>query len=846
MRETMEVSERLFRYLLEDKGKRIQEIQQGSHGRVRMERSPCSVVVSGTKEAVEAAIEGVKRAEKELKEATVEMEVSGAQMEMLLDKKGALMKKIEKEQKCRLDVDRKTKKVLVLAPETSREEALGALKALLDSVRVETVSLKPRQAGLFVGVKGSNIMKMRETSGAQLEVEKDTLRISGEETAVKKAMELVQKWLEEHVVMEMESEASVAFAVVVGPKGANRKVLEKELGVELSVEDDKTGKARITVLGSAPQCESAVNDLQNKMEQYKKENVNVSFPGGVLQNAPELRRSSLEVKMKELGVEMSMMERRGVVTVHGAEESLQKAVEYLEEVKRKYEEYEEREVKVAKGEIGILVGRGGENVRRLQDKLGVVVVIDKGNEKNDSNPRVRVWGPKEKVEAGCEGVIADLEERVQVSESIPCSVKQISRLTENRFAVINEIEEQSGAEVDVPRELPVFGSTAVTVRGNKREVERAVPLVREALQGLVRKTLRVRGEHVCLVLKSGNLQLQRLTLESKSRIMVDEEKGEVTVVGPKEGVELVLRRFLEQLRVLLPEEYLMESVAENVSLGLSVEKNMKEMERYMKEHGVEIYQDVCGVYVYGPSESLPEAKEWLKDMCERVSKENAVVSVPKECISFLIGTRGNRISQMRKVSGSSLDIIHDNAVWIQGKEECVMKGVELVSNALEEYEATHRRIQIDPEYIGVLVGARGSNLSRLRQRFLTTVSVDDDGWVSVSGAQKQAVEDTIAEIVKYLEEKKQEMGSEKQESEGRREFKRHREESVEEKTKEKVSQGRESVWEKLKHNPQLPVGMSKKKEESHSKEVSRILGLKDATVGGSDCYKSESGYTVEL
>ena len=771
----MEVSERLFHYLLEDKGKRIQEIQQSSHGRVRMERSPCSVVVSGTKEAVEAAIEGVKRAEKELKEATVEMEVSGAQMEMLLDKKGALMKKVEKEQECRLDVDRKTKKVLVLAPETSREEALGALKALLDSVRVETVSLKPRQAALFVGVKGSNIMKMRETSGAQLEVEKDTLRISGEETAVKKAMEVVQKWLEEHVVMEMESEASVAFAVVVGPKGANRKVLEKELGVE-----------------------------------------------------------------------MSMMERRGVVTVHGAEESLQKAVEYLEEVKRKYEEYEEREVKVAKGEIGILVGRGGENVRRLQDKLGVVVVIDKGSEKDDSNPRVRVWGPKEKVEAGCEGVIADLEERVQVSESIPCSVKQITRLTENRFAVINEIEEQSGAEVHVPRELPVFGSTAVTVRGNKREVERAVPLVREALQGLVRKTLRVRGEHVCLVLKGGNLQLQRLTLESKSRIMVDEEKGEVTVVGPKEGVELVLRRFLEQLRVLLPEEYLMEPVAENVSLGLSVEKNMKEMERYMKEHGVEIYQDVCGVYVYGPSESLPEAKEWLKDMCERVSKENRVVSVPKECISFLIGTRGNRISQMRKVSGSSLDIIHDNAVWIQGKEECVMKGVELVSNALEEYEATHRRIQIDPEYIGVLVGARGSNLSRLRQRFLTTVSVDDDGWVSVSGAQKQAVEDTIEEIVKYLEEKKQEMGSEKQESEGRREFKGRREESVEEKTKEKVSQGRESVWEKLKHNPQLPLGMSKKKEESHSKEVSRILGLKDATVGGSDCYKSESGYTVEL
>ena len=48
----------------------------------------------------------------------------------------------------------------------------------------------------------------------------------------------------------------------------------------------------------------------------------------------------------------------------------------------------------------------------------------------------------------------------------------------------------------------------------------------------------------------------------------------------------------------------------------------------------------------------------------------------------------------------------------------------------------------------------------------------------------------------------------------------------------------ESVWEKLKRAPLLPAASKKS-------EVDKLLGLK-STVGGSESYKSESGYTVEL
>ena len=54
-----------------------------------------------------------------------------------------------------------------------------------------------------------------------------------------------------------------------------------------------------------------------------------------------------------------------------------------------------------------------------------------------------------------------------------------------------------------------------------------------------------------------------------------------------------------------------------------------------------------------------------------------------------------------------------------------------------------------------------------------------------------------------------------------------------------------SVWEKLKSAPLLPPGSAKKPVQLEmKKDVNRLLGLNEATVGGSDCYKSESGYSV--
>ena len=74
-----------------------------------------------------------------------------------------------------------------------------------------------------------------------------------------------------------------------------------------------------------------------------------------------------------------------------------------------------------------------------------------------------------------------------------------------------------------------------------------------------------------------------------------------------------------------------------------------------------------------------------------------------------------------------------------------------------------------------------------------------------------------------------------------------RESAREEKEEKEEKVDARSVWEKLKSAPLLPPGGGKKpaKEEA-KKDVNRLLGLNDATVGGSECYKSETGYSVSF
>ena len=128
-------------------------------------------------------------------------------------------------------------------------------------------------------------------------------------------------------------------------------------------------------------------------------------------------------------------------------------------------------------------------------------------------------------------------------------------------------------------------------------------------------------------------------------------------------------------------------------------------------------------------------------------------------------------------------------------------------------------------------GPRNSNLVRIERECRVRVRLEQDGAVSIVGNAGEDVANARAALEKLEEEARANPEQETAYRGGEKPRRREREQGAEERKQKKEREAEaeaetpaESVWEKLKRAPLLP----------------------SKTVGGSDMYKSESGYTVEL
>ena len=811
----MEVEEKLpcenlfTRFLLQNKAERMQQTQRQFN--VRLQASNGSLVVKGEKDAVAQAIAKVEALRAELASRTIEMAVNGAQIDMLLNQKAAVVQALEQEFGCLISVESAKGSMKVVVDEARREETVEAINAKLATVCTERVEIPECLLALFVGPKGSNINAMRQAHDTKAELAKGVLEISGKEENVAAMKKAVEEWLEQHTIAEIPAERQLAREALIGEKGAKIQSLRKELAVEIQIEEGK-----VVVIGAPENVEKAVATLTQLLDTYRKENAVVAMRHEVFVNAKELRRSEIDAREKEWNVSMSL--RHDAVYIHGDEASVAKAKQEIEDIVAKYAEFHEDSLDVPKEEIGVLLGKNGDNLRALESQLGVSVHIE--------GSKLRIWGPASALPAAKAGIVSNLEERVYLTEELNCTGKQIEFLRAERFEVVHAIQNAYNVTITLPREFPLSGPIKVAVRGNRRQLDEAIPVVREALQGLIRCELHLDGM-VHRLLTESSLQFQRLALESRCRIQPDEAAGLVRIVGPKQGVELVQVRVWEQLAALDPSLYRKIDVSEAVLLGLQEKKDA--MKTFSKQHGVQLRLLPQAVLVEAPAAAMDEAVAFVQTLADAAAQESLLIPVGQDRVAFVIGAQGARINGIIKQSGAQLRVLRDEWVHVLGTPEQAAKARALLEAALEEYAATHVAFQVDEALVYAIRGPRNSNLVRIERECRVRVRLEQDGAVSIVGNAGEDVANARAALEKLEEEARANPEQETAYRGGEKPRRREREQGAEERKQKKEREAEaetpaESVWEKLKRAPLLP----------------------SKTVGGSDMYKSESGYTVEL
>jgi len=274
--------------------------------------------------------------------------------------------------------------------------------------------------------------------------------------------------------------------------------------------------------------------------------------------------------------------------------------------------------------------------------------------------------------------------------------------------------------------------------------------------------------------------------------------GVVLVVGPKEGIQLIYKRFWTALSELFPMKYRMLLLEEVVVLALedrAVEKEMKEKEE--KEHCLLKRLDDC-LIITSPEGST--VNEYIESLIRRVKENNHLFFVGKEMISYIIGAKGSRISQIKKASNTTLRVIRDEVVLIHGKPEDIAKATEALTAALEEYKATHVSIAVEEELVNTVRGVRNGNILSIQRQYNVRINVDRSGMITVNGQEKENVEKAREELNGLIAKAR-----ENPENNGvlrfsyrespRRVEKKEREEEVD------IA----GLWERLKQAPLLPT-----------------------------------------
>ena len=847
--------EDLMNYLLENKGARIMAAEKESGARLHLDRKKKCVAMSGLKYVSEAAVSRREQVEKakaaldalqaELEEAMVKVPVTAVQMEVLLENKAAMLVRLREALHCMVEVDRAHKVVKVVAEAEDRARAKEEVEKALAGIVEAKIAIPARVGGVFVGTKGEHITSVRKQFHVALELEKEELCVGGSAENVAAAAAAIEAWVKEHTVKEMTAEPELAFPCIVGAKGATRKALEKELKVEIHVEKDGC----VWVLGEASLCEAAMAKLTALLDAYARENAVVEVPEKAFRNASELRASAVEKEAKKEGVEVRCLAKSHSFALHGPEEKVATLKAQLEALAAKYAEYDELALEVPADQIGTLVGKGGDHARELQSRFGVEIQT---REKD-----VKLWGPASALEAAKAGILADLAERVLVTKEVNCTAKQAQFLASSRGEVRAAIEQETGVFIRMPRDLPAIGPTRITLRGNARQVSEALPLVNEALQGLVREVLAFDGDELTRLLHDSDLQVQRLALEGRCRIRSDEAARTMCVVGPKEGVALVRERVFQQLGAMVPEHYRVVPVTAAARLGL--EDMAKTIQAYCGQHGCSVRVAGEAVLVHA-GEALEEVLGAVEAWATEAAARNCLVAVEREAIPFVIGAKGARINGISKESGAAVHILDDAFVHIAGKAEAVEKAKALVEAALAEYAACNVSFTIDPALVGAVKGARNARVMSIQRQFMVRVTIDRDGRVSISGPDGKSVQQAREAVEQAVEEAKlnpeaaasaasaasaaTSTGSTTSVWGAPRGARAARSAAVSESARHEEEDGR-SVWERLKNAPLLPPGSAKKPVQVEAKkDVNRLLGLNEATVGGSECYKSETGYSV--
>ncbi|XP_034654519.1 vigilin [Drosophila subobscura] len=632
----------------------------------------------------------------------------------------------------------------------------------------------------IVGPYSENLNKLQEETGAKInvppqQVQKDEIIISGEKDAVaaaKAKVEAIYKEMEKKCSTVSVEVAKPQHRYVIGPKGSTIAEILQRTGVSVEMPPNDSNLETITLRGPQVALGNALTVVYQKANSVK--SVEINAPHWIHKYV--IGRKGANMKQLEEdcpNVNVNCLEDK--IKLEGDPENVDKAISYLTEIIRNYEENFTFEVMtVNPSYYKHIIGKAGSNVNRLKDELKVNINIEEREGQNN----IRIEGPKE----GVRLAQLELQEKIDKLENEKSKDVIIDRRLHRSIIgakgeKIREVKDRY-RQVTITIPTPQENTDIVKLRGPKEDVDKChkdlMKLVKEIQESSHIIEVPIFKQFHKFVIGKGGANIKKIRDETQTKIDLPAEgdTNEVIVItGKKENVleaKERIQKIQNELSDIVSEEVQIPPKYYNSIIGTGGKLISSIMEECggvsIKFPNSDSKSDK--VTIRGPKDDVEKAKGQLLELANerQLASFTAEVRAKQQHHKFLIGKNGASIRKIRDATGARIifpsnEDTDKEVITIIGKEDSVKKAKEQLEAIIKECdEVTEGEVAVDPKHHKHFVAKRGLILHRIAEEnggvmiSFPRAGTNSDK-VTLKGAKDciEAAKQRIEEIVADLE-----------------------------------------------------------------------------------------------
>ncbi len=361
----------------------------------------------------------------------------------------------------------------------------------------------------------------------------------------------------------------------------------------------------------------------------------------------------------------------------------------------------ERIVAIPPDTLGGVIGKGGANLKSLEDDFKVRADVNK------AELVIKLTGTPE----ACDLAIAKIENitlAVEETHELPDFI--CSKLLSNKAEILNDLQNmQPGLRLSITK-----GTSSVKMHGRQEAIAATLSAISEIDH--VREHITLGLKEIGVVIGKGGATIKEL--EAKNGIKIDilsRDEGaseNIAITGPKDSVETTIAA-IELLVVEneeIEEELEVSNTYRNLLLGDSavvIKSIIKTSSAFLSISRPEEKNGKSTLTFKGTRTQIASAKELYEKAIEDFEETVTTITIDPGALPALIGKGGETIKAIRKESGASVEVDWDaNKIRIQSEDD------EKVTKAKAAIEEILRNnviavVEVGQTLIPLLLGSSG-------------------------------------------------------------------------------------------------------------------------------------------